>query len=281
MTRIALVALMGMLALLVPGLATHASAQVKCGATISTDTTLTTSDPVVFNDGAPGEKPCTTSGLLVKAGVTLDCGGLTIKGKGAGTGISALSGQGATIQNCVVDNFSIGVSLGGRGGHTLQGVRVINSKTNGVALSGGSNTVTGVVSEKNGGVGFQIRGDGNQIGPTNIARDNAKGGFALSGNGQIVDTNYAVNNGGPGFSGTGRGSSFSANTAVKNKGAGFTYGGGTVDLPNDLGNTAAIINDGNGIVMAGTPDTAFDDGGNIGDANGGAIQCQVAGTACQ
>ena len=236
---------------------------------------------VVFNAGLPADAPCASSGLILRAGVTLDCGGLTIKGRGAGTGISALSGEFVTIMNCVVDSFSIGVQVGGHGSHTVQGVRVINSKTNGVVVGGGFNAVTGVVAEKSAGVGFQIRGDNNQIGPTNVARDNARGGFTLSGNGQLVDTNYAVNNGGAGFSGTGRGSSFSANTAVNNKGAGLTYGGGTLDAPNDFFNTAAIANTGNGVVVTGTADTAFDFGGNIGDGNGGAIRCQITGTACQ
>jgi hypothetical protein len=275
------VTLLAVLALLGPGLATDAWAQVKCGATISTDTTLTASDPVVFNAGTPADPPCTGSGLILRGGVTLDCGGLTIKGRGVGTGISALSGEFVTIMNCVVDSFSIGIQVGGLGSHTVQGVRVVNSKTNGVVVTGDFNTVTGVISAKSGGVGFQIRGDDNFIGPTNVARDNVRGGFTLTGNRQFVDTNFAVNNGGAGFSGTGRGSSFSANTAVNNKGAGLAFGGGTINEPNDFSNTAAISNTGNGIAVTGLVDTAFDFGGNLGDGNGGAIQCQIAGAACQ
>jgi hypothetical protein len=281
MTRTTLVALVAMLAWLGPGIVTHAVAQVRCGATISTDTTLTTSDPVVFNAGTPADAPCTGSGLILRSGVTLDCGGLTLKGRGAGTGISAPSGEAVTITNCVVDAFGIGIQVGGLGSHTVQGVRVLNSRSNGVVVSGDFNTVTGVVSARNGGVGFQVRGDDNQIGPTNVARDNARGGFTLTGNGQFVDTNYAVNNGGAGFAGAGRGSFFFANTAVNNRGAGLTYGGGTIGLPNDLASTAAIGNTGNGIAVTGSPDTAFDGGGNIADANGGAIPCQIAGAACQ
>ena len=281
MRRTALVLLLGMLAVLVFGISTHAAAQVNCGAIITTDTTLTASDPVVFNAATLGEKPCPGNGLILRGGVTLDCGGLTIKGRGVGTGISALSGEFVTITNCVVDSFAIGVSVGGLGSHTLQGLRVVNSRTNGVVITGDFNSVSGVISQKNLGVGFQIRGDNNFIGPSNVARDNTRGGFTLAGNGQFLDTTYAVNNGGAGFSGTGRGSSFSATTAVNNRGAGLTYGGGTLDSPNDLGNTAAIANTGNGIVVAGTADTVFDNGGNIGDGNLGAIQCQIAGVACQ
>jgi parallel beta helix pectate lyase-like protein len=259
----------------------HASAAVACGATISVDTTLTASDPVVFDPASPGDKPCPSSGLSVKGGVTLDCDGLIIKGKGVGTGIAVLTGDSAFIQNCVVDSFNVGIQLGGRGSHTVQNVRVMNSKTNGVVIAGGQNSLGQVVSQKNGGVGFLIRGDGNQIGQTNLAIDNKKGGFTFTGNGQFVDTNYAINNGAAGFSGTGRGSSFSGNIAVGNKGAGLTYGGGSVALPNDVGGTAAFANAGDGIVVTGTVDTALDDGGNIGEANAGATQCRIAGAPCQ
>ena len=179
---------------------------------------LAACDPVVFNAGTLGETPCPSNGLVLRGAVTLDCGGLTIKGKGVGTGISALVGEGATITNCVVDSFSIGVSVGGHGSHTLQALRVLNNRSNGVVIVGDFNAVTGVVSEKNLGVGFQLRGDSNFIGPTDVARENARGGFALSGYGQFLGTNYAVNNGGAGFSGTGRGSSFFSTTAVNNRG---------------------------------------------------------------
>jgi parallel beta helix pectate lyase-like protein len=273
------IALLAVVAFLLPG---HASAAgVECGATISQDTTLTASDPVVFEAGSSTDTPCRSTGLTVKGGVTLDCDGRTIKGKGVGTGIRVVSGDSATIQNCIVDSFSVGVQVAGHGSHTVQNVRVVNNKSNGLAASGGQNTITRVVSANNGGVGFAIRGNDNFIGQANVALGNARGGFSFSGNGQIVDSNHAVNNGAAGFFGSGHGSSFTGNNAVGNKGAGFTYRGGTVSFPNDAGTTAAITNGGNGVVLVGTINTAIDDGGNIGEANLGAIQCQIGGAPCQ
>ena len=60
------------------------------------------------------------------------------------------------------------------------------------------------------------------------------------------------------------------------------FASGTVALPNDYSENKAIANGGNGLLVGGSSaDANIDGGANAGLVNAGAIQCQIAGVACQ
>lgn len=251
-----------------------AFAQVACGEALTHDATLARHDPVTT--GA-----CPRNGLILGDGVTLDCSGLTIAGKGRGTGIGVASGaEGVTIINCVVDNFETGIDLGGLGSHTVEGAVVLRSKANGLEILTDSNTVTGTVAQKNGKIGFYIKGDGNDV-ETSVALENGKAGFSIGGKNHYLDSNFSISNGADGFIGTGRAISFSLNSAISNKGDGVNFGSGSVNEPNEFSENKAISNGGNGILVGGSnPDAAVDYGDNKGTANSGPVQCQIAREPC-
>ncbi|MBI4489830.1 MAG: right-handed parallel beta-helix repeat-containing protein [Deltaproteobacteria bacterium] len=260
-----------------------AVAQVYCGATLTTDTTLIPTDPVVFDPAAqPGDTACAQSGLILGDAITLDCAGLTLKGKGKGTGINIAAGvEGATILNCTVDNFQTGIKLGGLGSHSVEGAVVMNNKINGVELPTDFNFLTGMLSRKNGRMGFLIRGVGNAV-EGSVALENGKAGFSIRSKEHSLDSNFSILNGEQGFEGSGRIVAFSLNNAISNKGNGLNFTGGSVNEPNDFSENKAIANGGNGIFVGGAnPDANVDSGGNKGLANTGPIQCQIAGQPCQ
>ena len=255
---------------------TPAVALVSCGATIIADTTLTSSDPVTTTI-------CTSNGISIGAdNITLDCGGLTIRGQAVGAGIRLVSGaSGATIQNCVVDGFAKGLLLGGAGGTFVLNVVVQNNKDNGVEASSDFNFFQTVVSRKNGGFGLHLSGIGNGTAGA-IALQNTKAGFSISGQEADIETSLSISNGNGGFTGNMKSSFFAANIAIGNTGLGFDMATGTVLLPNEYDENKALANTGNGLVVGGTNiDANVDGGGNVGLANGGAIQCEIAAVACQ
>jgi hypothetical protein len=253
----------------------EAAAQVACGATITTDTTLTPGDPIAT-------AACKTNGISIGgAGVTLDCGGLTIKGSGGGTGIRLVSrAESVTIQNCVVEGFQKGLHLPGIGNNFLANVVAQGNKSAGVVANSDFNLFLGVVARGN-GIGFQLSGTGNALDGA-IALENAKAGFSIKGAEQDIQNSMAIGNGAQGFSANIKSSLLFNNSAMDNRGAGFDIKGGTINLPNDYSDNKAFANGRNGLVVAGkNPDANFDSGGNVGLANTGAIQCQIAGVPCQ
>jgi len=73
---------------------------VSCGSTITTDTTL------------DSDLSCSGTAIAIGAdNVVLDCQGHKITGVGTGFGIQAQSRQNIIIQNCVVQNFAVGISF--------------------------------------------------------------------------------------------------------------------------------------------------------------------------
>jgi len=261
-----------------------AVAQVPCGATITTDTTLTPSDPVVFDPIAqPGDTPCLGTAITFGASfITLDCSGLTIRGSGSGRGIRVPLGiEGVTILNCVVERFGTGIRLRGRGSHTVVGSAVTDNADAGLESDSDFNSIVGTLARGNRGPGFRIAGVGSVVSES-VALQNAKAGFIVNGRKHFVDTSFSILNGGDGFVGTIRGAGIAANDAIANGGHGFLFDGGSLDFPNDYSDNKAIANRGNGILVKGlNPDVNVDSGGNRGLANGGPIQCQIAGQPCQ
>jgi hypothetical protein len=253
-----------------------ASAAVSCGATITADTTLTPSDPVTTT-------ACPSNGITLGAdNITLDCGGLTIRGKGRADGIRLGTGvEGVAIQNCTVDHFSVGVLLAGAGGATVDRVLSQNNTSDGVSVISGDNFLSVVLSQHNTGSGFKIAGDANSIDSV-VAVGNGKAGFSLTGKDHDLESSQAITNTGDGWTGNVNSTLFISNTAIGNKHDGFDIAGGTINLPNEFDANRAFANGGNGLVVGGVnPDINVDGGDNVGLGNAGAIQCQIAGAACQ
>jgi len=258
-----------------PGWVQPAAAAVSCGATITADTTLTASDPVTST-------PCVGNGITLGAdNITLDCGGLTIKGRGRGDGIRLGTGvEAVTIQNCTVDHFSVGVLLAGAGGAFVERVLSENNTSDGVQVISSNNFLSVVLSQHNNGSGFKIAGSANSI-DSLVAVGNSKAGFSLTGKDHDLENSQAISNG-QGWTGNINSTFFASNSAIGNKQDGINISGGTVSLSNEFDGNRAFANGGNGLVVNGTnPDIDIDGGDNIGLGNAGAIQCQIVGVACQ
>jgi hypothetical protein len=269
----------GVLALIGPWTA-PAAAVVNCGATLTSSTTLTASDPVTTT-------MCNDNGLTIQtnADIVLDCAGGTITGDGTGTyGIKVGSGaSGAVIKNCVVENFKTGIQITGPGFTTLMRTVAKDNQGNGVSITSNDNVVTDVVSLNNTGHGFETSGANDVTFDGAVAVGNGSRGFSLGGARPVVQNSLAISNGGAGFThATSTGGSFSANAAVDNGGDGFNIAGGTTSNPKDFDGNRAFVNGGNGLVVTGTnTNGSIDNGGNVGLANVGTTQCQIAGVACQ
>ena len=263
---------------------TAAGAKIRCGNTLTDDVTLTSSDPVVFDfETQPGDTPCSKDGLVLGDGVTLDCAGLTLRGRGKGIGIHVTKdAEGVFIENCVVDSFATGIQLKGFGFHGVEETAVLNNRRNGVDVLTEGNFLSGVVLKGNGRMGFQVKNIGNDLSDGNVALGNGKDGFRIGGKKHFFDSNFSIQNGGAGFRGSGRDTFFSVNISIGNQGDGLNFKGGSVEFPNDFGDNRAIANGGNGIfVGGGNPEKNFDSGGNRGIANAGSVQCEIAKQPCE
>jgi Right handed beta helix region len=255
--------------------ATPATAQINCGAKLTANTTLTATDPVTTT-------ACPSNGLIISADdITLDCGGLTISGKGPGIGIKIdPTLGGATIKNCTVQGFNKGILLGAAGSNLVTNVISQNNKDVGVEVSSDGNVLEAVLSQNNGGLGLHLTGDGNYA-TAAVAIGNKKAGFSLAGKDNTFKNNVAVSNKAQGFTGTIRSTLFTNNVAIGNTTDGVALGGGTIALPNEYGGNNAFANGGNGILVTGAnPAINVDAGGNAGLGNLGAVQCQIAGSPC-
>ena len=183
-------------------------AQVVCGDTITTNTTLTA------DLGPCGTKPA----LFVKGPASLDMGGHTVSCTGAFDGI-ALTGQAAKLRNGVVTGCVDGIDFGGTGRHRVERVLATN---NGIGFA------VNIGSDKNrlnhnwatdNTIGFQVKGTQctliKNTSTTNVtgfrvesiqtmlrkntAARNTDVGFFLDGSKHLVLQNVAQQNGDNGF----------------------------------------------------------------------------------
>ena len=153
-----------------------------CGATITTNTTLT---------GNIG--PCSGAGLIIGAnGITLNCAGLLISGMTGNTndGIYLNGVTGVTVKNCKVTGFAVGFVLPSSlaSGNTLTGNTANNNVHLGFLLTGisstgsSSNTLTGNTANSNGYDGFYLESSSKNNKLTgNTANNNGYDGFYLTG----------------------------------------------------------------------------------------------------
>lgn len=77
---------------------------------------------------------CGKTGLVVTAGVTLDCGGYGVYGKSSSDGI-AVEGDEARVRNCRVQGFNSGVRLKNGNGHRLTD-NVLGGNRRGIIVDG-------------------------------------------------------------------------------------------------------------------------------------------------
>ena len=184
-----------------------------CGATITTNTTLTA------NIGS-----CSGNGLTIGAnGVTLNCAGHTITGAAGNTneGITLKGQTKVTVENCKVTGFYVGIDL---------------------YFSSTSNTLTGNTANKNAYYGFSLSGSfsSNNILTKNTANGNTLIGFSLSfSSSNTLSGNTANSNALAGFYLTGSCSEnrFTGNTANNDKNFGFAlYGGSSNTLTRNTAN---------------------------------------------
>jgi hypothetical protein len=248
---------------------TPATADVACGATLTTDVTLGATDSVV-------NRVCNGNGLVLAASdITLDCAGLTIRGAARGRGISIKSGaEGITIQNCSIEGFGTGVLLSGGGFHWMERTVVSGAKDAGIDVAADESIVI-TSAVQNSERGFIVRSTFSEVSDS-VALGNKKEGFSLKGKSLFVIRNVSINNGAEGFTGAISGESeLSENIAAGNRGAGFSVSGGSVSLPNFVADNRAFGNTGNGLVATGD-----DGGGNLALGNGGRIACQISGQPC-
>jgi hypothetical protein len=229
----------------------------KCGDTVTADTVLSKSHPVL-------RTVCTTNeGLRVAARVNLLVIAGTIQGPGplggATTGIliearSAVVDGPLVIRTGVIRDFDIGVesdSVGTVDGVTLSNLQILDSGFFGIRLDGNGNIIdSNIVQRTDARAGIEVSGDRNVVrlnralnGKTagivvdgvgntvsrNIAQRNGDaaipfglGGILISGTGATVDRNDSAFNVGPGFDVNGSGHTVRLNLAEGNSDDGIT-----------------------------------------------------------
>ncbi len=231
-----------LLASLLLGSAASAQAQINCGATITQDTVLMPSDPVVSG-------PCATNPVLRVIGpAELDMNGQSVSCSNSNIDGIRIEGNRAEIFNgAVVDcrtGFTVYPDING-GGHKLYNLVARDNDRNGFEISGSSNSIVGCAARGN-ETGFYIFGakgkyvdntaSGNQTGfylagsslkaMRNVAANNTFNGFQIQGSGAKLQDNIASGNV-AGFSVEANDTSLKSNLASANTGVGFRCDLGT------------------------------------------------------
>jgi hypothetical protein len=129
----------------------------SCGNTVITDTTLDGAfDPVVFAG------PCPGTGLIVNAGLTLNLGDNTIRGKiGGGDGI-LLAGDGIHVLGGRIVGFGHGV-FGNTDDSKLSNLQLRQNRGDGAALTGDRNIIEKCVADRNAAFGLSVVGKENIV----------------------------------------------------------------------------------------------------------------------
>jgi len=189
-----------------------------CGMTITASLTL-----------AGDVGPCPAVGIIVgAAGITLNCNGFTITGKGTNRGIDVIGG-GDLVENCVATSFEYGVFVTSTASHSIVSQNTATGNQYGfyvqgsVRLVGGYSTYTGNTAESNSNAGFYIYHSSYNTFTGNIAKNNGADGFALfhgATHNQLI-SNSADDNKGYGFQNARpNGHGFSGNECSGNLGGG-------------------------------------------------------------
>jgi hypothetical protein len=239
----------------------------SCGDTVTTETTLTSVDPIVNVDPAVG---CPFDGLTV-AGVHLDLGGHTIYGAVASSGPFAgllLEGSNGAVSHGRIQNFGVGI-----GGLDLVGwdivpegspgltvtqnligvllfasstrvsdVAVISNVFSGILAAGDENQFIRLTCSKNGEYGLFVAGNANELDHNRCERNGLEG-IAVSGNDNRLIRNYGASNAGTGVLAEGDRNEFETNQGVKNGGGGVVgVGDNLVSNGRNTGSKNAGVN---------------------------------------
>ena len=130
--------------------------------------------------------------------MTLDLGGATLRGQGAGAGVRIEAGAtDVTIRRGAITGFATGV----RGEDTtavhLANVQVLDSVLDGVVLTGDGHTVEIAVIRGSGGHGIAVVGHGARLSRLQVT-NSGRTGVRLLGNGHALERSTSENNGGRG-----------------------------------------------------------------------------------
>ncbi len=201
----------------------------NCGDIVAGDVHLLATDPIA-------RTRCPLDGLIVRGAptaesVTVDLGGLTLRGSGLGIGILVERGgtDGAIIaggtggQNAQIIGFGTGiVSAAPSALARLEHVTTKGNSRDGVRVREAGIVMLGVTSTDNGGDGLRVLGSGGRIVRVYAAR-NAGSGLVVAAPGIIVE-GTAEDNGRHGIVSSGPGSDLRGAVARGNGGAGIVAG---------------------------------------------------------
>lgn len=236
--RLRLIALLMMAVSLVAGLATSASAKYcgdnaggvrvpcACGDTVTSDTRLQPSDPVV-------NERCPLDGLMVAPpmladSITIDLNGLTISGAPYGIGIRVLGGgsSGAIVLGCgaqrdhaEIIGFRTGIESRLFGSVArIENVEVRGARRHGLWLRGRGVLLSHVTASSNGGDGIYLAGQGGRLVGV-IAFGNAGNGVTVLADASVIEVD-AEHNGKHGVLARGRNPAFGEVRTIANGAAG-------------------------------------------------------------
>ncbi|MEW6328674.1 MAG: PKD domain-containing protein, partial [Candidatus Micrarchaeota archaeon] len=188
---------------------------------------------------------CPRRGLTIGAdNITLDCGGYSIIGNGTSFGVASENRQNITIKNCVIKNFSRGISLASTTNSTLTNNTVLNNTYGVVLVSSSNNNITentaqnntfgflfaysssdNIISSStalNNNEGFYLSDSSHNTFALDNARDNIGGFYLFSSPNNTFTESIAEKNTYGFFLESSPGNIFTKNTATENK-FGFLY----------------------------------------------------------
>jgi hypothetical protein len=264
------------------------------------DRTLGGGDPVT-------RTACPADGLIVATGVTLDLGGATLRGQGAGAGVRIEPGaERVTVRRGKIVGFATGVLGEGASGVHMANVHVLDSAHDGVNLAGDGHTVEIAVIQGSAGLGVAVVGHASRLSRLQV-RNNSRAGVRLVGNGHTLEQSaiegngeagaevkgdanqvarlQVTGNGGDGVFVTGTGNRAARNSATRNGEAGLEIQGESAVVEANLATSNgeagleihgtghavslnfASLNTGTGLQMQGTTGSRLDR--NRGANNGG------------
>jgi sugar lactone lactonase YvrE len=162
-----------------------------CGDRVVRHRTLRGSDLVT-------RTPCPADGLVVAAGVTLDLGGATLRGQGAGSGVRIEAGaSGVTVRRGTIAGFATGVSGERTTAVRLANLSIFDSAQDGVILTGDGHTIEIAAIHGNGEVGVAVVGTAGHLSRLHV-RGNGGAGVRVLGSHHTVEQSAIQDNAGPG-----------------------------------------------------------------------------------
>jgi hypothetical protein len=234
----------------------------SCGDTVVTNTLLTSpaqdpinGDPVVSTEDAD---LCDGDGLFIAppnaTRMALNLGGNTIRGKGAGIGITIVGTDvRVNIRNGRVRNFATGLTnVGNATGDARISAITVDNNVDGLHIEGNSHEIDGNQALDNTGTGVRVLGNSNKVQINQVSRSGANG-IEVNGNGNDINTNRLNRNIGSGIVVQGDNNAMDHNTVENNGLDGIAVVGNGDGDPNtlELWKNKVNKNRGNGITVNG------------------------------